>query len=114
MQTQYGNVLVDRNGRALYLFTRDRAPLSQCYGACAGRWPPFLTKGKAVAGSEARADLLGATRRRDGSSQVTYRGHPLYYFAGDSRPGSTEGQGLNDNGGLWYVVRTDGTPVDNS
>jgi len=108
-------VLVDRNGRALYLFTRDRAPLSQCYGACAGRWPPFLTKGKPVAGSEARADLLGATRRRDSSSQVTYRGHPLYTDAGspenglkrDRKPGDVNGQGFYN----WYVVSPAGKAI---
>ena len=65
-------------------------------------------------GAGLAANQLGTTTRADGQQQVTFRGHPLYYFAGDSRPGSTEGQGLNDNGGLWYVVHTDGTPVDNS
>src|SRR5438132_13148108 len=111
VQTQYGNVLVDGNGRALYLFTRDRAPLSQCYGACAGRWPPFLTKGKPVAGREARADLLGATRRRDGSSQVTYRGHPLYYYIGDRRPGQVLCQDVEEFGGRWYVLTRRGSAV---
>jgi predicted lipoprotein with Yx(FWY)xxD motif len=77
-RTDYGNVLVDGNGRALYLFTRERTPQTQCYGACAGNWPPFLTAGRPVAAIAARASLLGTTRRRDGSTQVTYGGHPLY------------------------------------
>ncbi len=110
-QTQYGNVLVDRNGRAVYLFTRDRTRLSQCYGACAARWPPLLTAGKPVAGSDAQASLLGRTGRRDGSTQVTYRGHPLYYYVGDRLPGQVLCQDVEEFGGRWYVVTRRGSAV---
>jgi predicted lipoprotein with Yx(FWY)xxD motif len=111
MQTQYGNVLVDRRGRALYLFTRDRTPVSQCYGECAARWPPFLTAGVPVAGKGAQANLLGRTRRRDGSTQVTYRGHPLYYYIGDRLPGQVLCQNVEEFGGRWYVLTRRGSAV---
>jgi predicted lipoprotein with Yx(FWY)xxD motif len=104
MKTEYGNVLVDRRGRALYLFTRDRSPLSRCYGECAVRWPPFLTAGTPAAGSGAQANLLGTTRRRDGSTQVTYGGHPLYYYIADHQPGQVLCQAVEEFGGRWYVV----------
>jgi predicted lipoprotein with Yx(FWY)xxD motif len=109
--TRYGNVLVDKRGRALYLFTRDHTPVSQCYGDCAGRWPPFLTGGVPVAGTGAQANLLGRTRRRDGSTQVTYRGHPLYYYIGDRRPGQVLCQDVEEFGGRWYVVTRRGNAV---
>src|SRR4051812_21865774 len=87
MPSQYGRVLFDGRGHALYLFTRERSRTSRCYGACAKAWPPFLTKGAPRAGAGARSSLLGTTRRRDGATQVTYRGHPLYFYAGDTRAG---------------------------
>jgi predicted lipoprotein with Yx(FWY)xxD motif len=111
MRTQYGNVLVDGNGRALYLFTRDGTPRSHCYGACAGNWPPFLTAGKPRAGTGAQADLLGIVRRRDGSTQVAYRGHPLYYYVGDRHPGQVLCQDVEEFGGRWYVVTRRGSAV---
>jgi predicted lipoprotein with Yx(FWY)xxD motif len=111
MQTQYGKVLVDGRGRALYLFTRDRTPQSQCYGECAGRWPPFLAAGMPVAGKGAQANLLGRTRRRDGSTQVTYRGHPLYYYIGDRLPGQVLCQNVEEFGGRWYVLTRRGSAV---
>jgi predicted lipoprotein with Yx(FWY)xxD motif len=108
-QTQYGKVLVDRTGRALYLFTRDRTPSSRCYGACAGAWPPFLTAGKPAPGAGAQGRLLGTTTRGDGSSQVTYAGHPLYYYVGDRHPGEVLCQGVEEFGGTWYVVTRRGS-----
>ena len=109
--TQYGSVLADKNGRALYLFTRDRTSVSQCYGDCAGRWPPFLTGGVPATGTGAQANLLGRTRRRDGSTQVTYRGHPLYYYIGDRRPGQVLCQDVEEFGGRWYVLTRRGSAV---
>jgi predicted lipoprotein with Yx(FWY)xxD motif len=110
-----GKILVDSRGRSLYLFEADTGTTSTCTSeGCVAEWPPFIAGGNPQVGAGLAANQLGTTTRGDGQQQVTYRGHPLYYFAGDSQPGSTEGQGLNDNGGLWYVVRTDGTPVDNS
>jgi predicted lipoprotein with Yx(FWY)xxD motif len=109
MHTQYGSVLVDGNGRALYLFTRDRTPSSRCYGACAGSWPPFLTPGKPVAGTGSQGTLLGTSARAGGSTQVTYAGHPLYYYVGDHRPGEVLCQGVEEFGGTWRVLTRRGS-----
>jgi predicted lipoprotein with Yx(FWY)xxD motif len=111
MHTQYGSVLVDGNGRALYLFTRDRTPSSRCYGACAGNWPPFLTPAKPVAGTGSQGTLLGTSARAGGSTQVTYAGHPLYYYVGDHRPGEVLCQGVEEFGGTWYVLTRRGSAV---
>ena len=106
----YGNVLYDKDHFVLYMFSADHGSTSTCYGACAAAkegWPPLLTKGTpGVAGLN--ANLLGTTRRRDGSLQVTYGGHPLYYWSGD-RSGSILCQDVKLHGGLWYVVRPNGT-----
>jgi len=111
MRTQYGRVLVDGSGRALYLFTRDHAPSSQCSGSCVRAWPPLLTAGKPVAGVGARASLLGSGRRRDGSTQVTYHGHLLYHYVGDRLPGQVLCQDVEEFGGRWYVVNPSGSAV---
>ena len=110
-RTQYGKVLVDGNGHALYLFTRDRAPSSRCYDACAEAWPPFLTAGRPAAGAGAQRNLLGTTTRGGGVTQVTYAGHPLYYFIGDRHPGEVNCQGVEEFGGTWYVVTRRGSAV---
>jgi predicted lipoprotein with Yx(FWY)xxD motif len=110
-----GQILVDGQGRTLYLFKADTTSTSTCTSAgCVAEWPPFVANGIPRGGPGVVASDLGTTTRADGHQQVTYGGHPLYYFAGDTQPGTTAGQGLNDNGGPWYVVRQDGTPVDNS
>jgi predicted lipoprotein with Yx(FWY)xxD motif len=107
-----GQILVDSQGRSVYLFEADTGNASTCTSAgCVAEWPPFTATGTPHVGTGLAANQLGTTTRADGQHQVTYGGHPLYYFAGDNQPGITAGQGLNDNGGLWYVVRTDGTPV---
>ena len=108
--TSLGNVLVDSQGRTLYLFTKDSGPMSSCSGACAVNWPPLHKGGKPTAGNGAQASLVSKTAS-GGKSQVTYNGHPLYYFKGDSSPGDTNGQGLNAFGGSWYVVSSDGTQI---
>jgi len=107
----YGRILFDGHGRALYLFTHDAGARSRCSGACASAWPPFLTRSAARAGRGARQSLLGTTRRSDGSTQVTYAGHPLYYYVGDTRPGQVLCQAVLEYGGYWYVVRSDGRAV---
>jgi predicted lipoprotein with Yx(FWY)xxD motif len=106
--SHYGKVIFDSRHRALYLFAADQGATSSCYGNCAKAWPPLLTRGAPTAGPGLTPGLLGATRRNDGAMQVTYAGHPLYYFAGDH--GSViECQGANSNGGFWYVVNADGS-----
>jgi len=98
-------------GRTVYLFERDTGPHSTCTGACATNWPPVTTAGAAKTSGGATAAMLGTTKRADGSTQVTYAGHPLYWFAGDSSSGATDGQGVNAFGAKWYVVGTSGAAV---
>lgn len=107
-----GTILVDGEGKTLYLFERDRGPHSTCSGACLQNWPAVTTEGAAKAGDGVAASMLGTTKRGDGSTQVTYGGHPLYYFAGDGAPGDTSGQGVDAFGAEWYVVGTNGEKVE--
>jgi predicted lipoprotein with Yx(FWY)xxD motif len=110
--TSLGKILVDSQGRTLYLFEKDTGPKSTCSGACAAAWPPFLTTGKPKAGSGATASLVGTTVRSDGKNEVTYNGHPLYYYAGDQRAGDTNGQDLTQFGAGWYVVSPAGKKIE--
>ena len=107
-----GRIVVDGKGRTLYLFEKDKNHRSACYGLCATYWPPLLTHGRPLARAGAKQSLLGMTRRRNGSEQVTYAGHPLYRFAGDSKPGQTNGQGLQDFGAGWDAISPAGKKVE--
>ena len=109
--TGLGKVLVDSHGRTLYLFEKDSGTKSACSGACATEWPPLRSSGKPTVGSGATASAIGTTQRSDGKPQVTYTGHPLYDFQGDSNAGDTNGQGVNAFGGLWYVVSPSGDAI---
>lgn len=111
MGSQYGDVLFDGKGFSLYLFTDDKKDKSRCYGACAKAWPPFKTKGKPVAGTAVDASLLGTTKRRNGSKQVTYDGHPLYYYEHDDEAGEILCHDVSEFGGRWLVVQPDGDPA---
>ena len=111
--TKLGKVLVDGNGRTLYLFEADKGAKSACDGACAAAWPPLVTKGKPTAGPGLTASALGTTKRADGTSELTYNGHPLYTYAGDTAAGQTSGQGLDDYGAEWYVLSAHGDKIDN-
>jgi len=111
--TKLGSVLVDAKGRTLYLFEADKGPMSACSGACASVWPPLTTTGKPTASHGVTASKLGTTKRSDGASEVTYNGHPLYTYAGDSAPGQTSGQGLDDYGAEWYALSAGGDKIDN-
>jgi predicted lipoprotein with Yx(FWY)xxD motif len=106
--TSLGTVLTDGKGITIYLFEKDTGTASSCYGACAQAWPPVLTTGTPAAGSGATASLLGTAKRTDGTTQVTYAGHRLYYFTGDSKPGDVHGQGVNAFGASWDAVRPSG------
>ena len=103
-----GNVLVDAQGRTLYQFGADMGTSSACSGACATNWPPLVASGAATVGNGAKASLLGASTRSDGTQQVTYNGHPLYRFAGDKKAGDTNGQGVNAFGGVWHALTATG------
>src|ERR671934_1769208 len=102
--SRYGRILFDGRGRVLYLFARDRGGRSTCYGACAKAWPPFLTKGSPTALAGVNSKLLGTTKRTDGTLQVTYAKHPLYYFFEDTKPGQIKCQNVSNFGGLWLVA----------
>ena len=108
--TKLGKVLVAANGRTLYLFTRDKARKSTCYGQCAAYWPPLIGA-KPTAGSGLKASLLGTTKRRGGKLQVTYGGHPLYFFAQDKKAGDLNGQGFVHFGGAWWAVSAAGKRI---
>ncbi len=107
-RTVLGTVVADGSGRTLYLFQKDTASRSACAGACAVYWPPLLTSGKAVALKGVQRSLLGTIKRADGTRQVTYAGHPLYRFFGDSKRGQTNGEGLQDFGAAWYALTPSG------
>jgi len=102
--TSLGTFLVDGSGRTLYLWDADHGSKSACSGACAQAWPPVTTTGTPKASGAVKASLLGTTKRADGSREVTYAGHPLYTFAGDTQAGQTTGQGSNGFGAPWWVV----------
>jgi predicted lipoprotein with Yx(FWY)xxD motif len=112
--SRYGQILVDAAGRTLYLFDAETGPQPRCYDACAKAWPPFLTAGDPVAGPSLMPDRLGTATRRDGSQQLTYGGHPLYYYEGDHAPGEILCQAVIEYGGGWYVVDPQGNKITRS
>jgi predicted lipoprotein with Yx(FWY)xxD motif len=105
---ELGMVLVDSNGMTLYDFHKDKGGKSSCYGACAGVWPPLLTEGEAQVGNGASASMIGAVERKDGTTQVTYAGHPLYTYVGDKKPGEATGNDIDDFGAEWYALQGNG------
>jgi predicted lipoprotein with Yx(FWY)xxD motif len=109
--SQYGDVLFDGKGFVLYLFTKDKPSKSRCNGNCAEAWPPYIKKGKLNAGDGVEASALGTTKRKDGSKQVTYYGHPLYYYEHDDKPGQILCHDVTEFGGDWLVVQPDGQPA---
>jgi predicted lipoprotein with Yx(FWY)xxD motif len=110
VRSQFGRVIADKRGEAFYLFDKETSKRSRCYGECAVAWPPVLTQGKPRAGKGADASLLGTTRRRNGKLQVTYNGHPLYYYK-DDEPGRILCHNVDEFGGLWLVVNPRGEAV---
>jgi predicted lipoprotein with Yx(FWY)xxD motif len=106
-----GPILIDSQGRTLYLWQADTGAKSTCVGACAAAWPPLVTTAKPTAGSGVATSLLGTTKRANGTEQVTYNGHPLYLFAGDTAARQTNGQGSNGFGAPWYVLSPQGKPL---
>jgi predicted lipoprotein with Yx(FWY)xxD motif len=106
-----GTFLTDGAGRAVYLWVKDTGDASVCSGACAGAWPPVTTTGTVTATGSASASDLGTITRSDGTKQVTYDGHPLYYYAGDSGSGMASGQGSDSFGAKWWLVSPSGSDV---
>ena len=111
VHSDYGTILSNGRGRALYLFTADHGKGSNCSGDCATAWPPYIVKSKPVAGPGVKAGKIGTTRRTDGRLQGTYAGHPVYFYEGDNEPGEVLCQAVNEFGGYWYVLRSTGKAV---
>ena len=109
--TRLGKTLVDSHGRTLYLFKKDAGTKSTCVGACATAWPPLRVDGMRTVGAGATASLLGTTPRSDGKPQVTYNGHPLYLYQGDSTAGDTNGQAISAFGAPWFALSPDGREI---
>jgi predicted lipoprotein with Yx(FWY)xxD motif len=106
--SKYGKIIVAADGHTLYMYKADKGTTSECYGGCASYWPALLTKRKPTAGSGVVASKLGTTKRSNGTLQVTYAGHPLYYYGGDQTAGTENGQG---SGGVWYVLAPSGAVI---
>jgi predicted lipoprotein with Yx(FWY)xxD motif len=107
--TEFGKAVFGPTGKVVYVFGADRGTTSRCYQVCAAAWPPVLTKAAPQAGSGVEAKLLGTTTRKDGSRQVTYNGHPLYYYSAD-KVGKVMCQHANMHGGLWLIIKPNGHP----
>ena len=111
-KTPIGNAITTSSGHTLYLFRADHGTTSACYGQCATYWPPLLTTGKPVASGRVKASLLGTTKRKDGKLQGTYKGHPLYTYIPDKKPGQTTGEGSTAFGAAWYALAPSGATID--
>ena len=111
-RTGLGQIVVNGQGRTLYLFAKDTPAHSACSDICTAYWPPVLTNSKAIAIKGAKQSLIGSIARADGSRQVTYAGRPLYLFSGDTRRGQTNGEGLQDFGAAWYALTPSGKKID--
>jgi predicted lipoprotein with Yx(FWY)xxD motif len=109
--TKLRPVLVNSKGHTLYLFAKDRSGRTMCTGACAGFWPPLVTRGKVSTGTGVKKALVGTTKRSNGMTQVTYNRHPLYTYSLDRRAGQTRGQRVSAFGGRWYAVSAAGKAV---
>jgi predicted lipoprotein with Yx(FWY)xxD motif len=108
-----GRILVDGQGRTVYLFEKDMGTTSSCYGPCASVWPPLTTSSAPKAGNGTVASKLATSKRSNGALQVTYSGHPLYTYADDAKPGQTNGEGVDGFGAEWYAVSPTGKTVEN-
>ena len=109
--TGIGQILVNSQGRTLYLFKADQGTKSACTAVCASAWPPLLVKGKPTLGNGINASLVGTATRSEGTTQLTYNGHPLYLFAQDQKAGETNGQGVSAFGAAWFALNSAGNQV---
>jgi predicted lipoprotein with Yx(FWY)xxD motif len=108
-KSEFGKVIFDSTGKVVYLFGRDKTARSTCYGVCAAAWPPVLTKGSPSVGPGLDTSLLGTSKRKDGSLQVTYNHHPLYFYSADKH-GKIMCQHAVMHGGIWLVLKANGRP----
>lgn len=109
--SEFGAILFDGAGQAIYIWEVEDTSEAECYGDCAEAWPPVLTDGAPVATGSVSSDLLGTTERTDGTTQVTYNGHPLYYYAHEA-PGEVKCHNVSTHGGLWWVIQPNGNRVE--
>ena len=109
-KSQFGMMLFDGTGQAIYLFDKEQTTQPECYGACADAWPPVLSKGTPTASGGTKQNLLGITKRTDGTTQVTYGGHSLYYYAHEAK-NEVKCHNIQGFGGLWLVVTPSGRPA---
>jgi predicted lipoprotein with Yx(FWY)xxD motif len=109
-KTSLGTILVTSSGRSLYLDSADKQGHPACTGGCLAIWPPLKASGTPKASGSAKAADLGTTKIAGGIKQVTYKGHPLYTFASDTRSGETSGEGQNG----FYVVSPNGGKITKS
>jgi predicted lipoprotein with Yx(FWY)xxD motif len=107
-----GKVIVTEQGMTLYDFHKDKGTTSSCYGACAGVWPPLTTEGQPTGAMGVSASKLGTTKRNDGTTQVTFAGHPLYTYTGDSKPGEANGNDYSSYGAQWYALLPSGAEAE--
>jgi predicted lipoprotein with Yx(FWY)xxD motif len=107
-----GRIVVDSKGFTLYDFHKDKGTTSACYGGCAQVWPPLLTEGDPQAGEGAMASKLGTTKRKGGTLQVTYAGHPLYTYTADTKPGDAKGNDFSSFGAEWYALQPSGEEAE--
>lgn len=108
--SEFGPMLFNSKKQAIYIWEVEKSSTPECYGDCAAAWPPVLTKGAPVASGDVNNKLLGTTKRTDGTTQVTYNGHPLYYYAHEG-PGEVKCHNVSTHGGLWWVVQPNGNRV---
>jgi predicted lipoprotein with Yx(FWY)xxD motif len=111
-KVSFGKVLVGPNGHTVYLFEKDKGTTSECNGPCTKEWHPVTTTGAPQGGAGLTAAMFGTTMRKDGTTQVTYGKHPLYFYIDDKKPGTTEGEGSKAFGAEWYAVGANGKKVE--
>lgn len=109
--SEFGTMLFNDKGQAIYIWELEESTKAECYGDCAEAWPPVLTDGAPRATGSVNKDLLGTTQRADGSVQVTYNGHPLYYYAHE-KAGEVKCHNVRTHGGLWWVIQPNGIRAD--
>jgi predicted lipoprotein with Yx(FWY)xxD motif len=105
--SQFGPMLFNEKKQAIYIWELEESDKAECYGNCAEAWPPVLTDGQPQATGDVNGSLLGTTKRTDGTTQVTYNGHPLYYYAHEA-PGEVKCHNISTHGGLWWVIQPNG------
>lgn len=105
--SEFGTMLFNEDNQAIYIWEVEKSEKPECYGDCATAWPPVLTKGEPQADGDVKEGLLGTTKRTDGTTQVTYNGHPLYYYAHEA-PGEVKCHNISTHGGLWWVIQPNG------